>query len=252
MSAPTGALRRRRKRSLATRLRIAWVFLVGIAAVAAYAVYMLVTLPALRARDVVVNVPAGSALSEAQVRAAAQIDPNANVWLIDTAKIARAIEALPYVAHAGVHRIPPALLVIDVHVRTVAACVRSGVGSVAVDAQRRVLQTGCPSPDPLDIDLPQTDLGPPGTFANSPELAALLGDAQTLLAAHLDVRRVGHDRFGELIAYQSGGVQLLFGSDADLGQKASLVAPVMAAARPAHAVRVVDLRAPGTPIVDFR
>jgi hypothetical protein len=50
-----------------------------------------------------------------------------------------------------------------------------------------------------------------------------------------------------------GGIQIRFGDDDDLDRKRRLIAPILAQLGPRLAdVRAVDLRAPGTPVVDFR
>jgi hypothetical protein len=228
-----------------------WVFLLIFATAVGYAAYAFLTAPTLRARDVAVHID-GPAVSEAAVRAAAQIDPNANVWLLDPQKIAQRIATIPYAGSVHVGRLPPAQLRIDVNVRVPAACVRSARGTVTVDRSRRILQTGCAGSDTLLVDEPGAELGPPGTTAGPAALADLLADAQTLRDAALPIRSIGRDRFGELVAAEPSGLLLLLGGDEDLKQKAELVAPVLGAAPSRGTVRAVDLRAPGTPTVEFR
>jgi cell division septal protein FtsQ len=251
VTARSGALRRRRKPSLAVRLRVGWVFILLILGAASYAGYVLATLPALRVHAIDVRLD-GSAVSEPEVLRAAAIDRSRNVWLLDTASIERRIEAIPYVDRATIRRIPPARLVIDVTEREPAACVRRSARSVTVDERRRVLQTGCARPGAIVVALQAGALGLPGSILEAPELPALLGDARALRAAEIDVRSVAADRFGQLIATQSNGVVLLFGSDADIAQKAKLVAPVLAAARGGRTIRAIDLRAPATPTVEYK
>jgi cell division protein FtsQ len=251
VNARPGALRRRRKPSLVTRLRILWVFIALAAAGAAYACYTVVTLPALRVRTIAVRI-AAPPVTERAVLAAAQIDRTSNVWLLDTAKIARRIEALPYVDTATVYREPPANLAIDVSVREPAACVRSGARSATIDGTRRILEQGCARAQLVEIVVRATPLGPPGSIAAASELPALLADERALRAADIAVRTLAQDRFGQLWAVQNGGIRLLFGSDGDIEEKAKLVAPVLAAAQPGRRVIAVDLRAPDTPTVQFR
>jgi len=250
VSSRSGALRRRRKPSLVTRLRIFWVFIVLIGAGLAYLVYLFVTLPAFRARSVDVRI-AGSAVSEREVLAVAGVDRDANIWLIDTASIVRRIEALPYVDRAGVQRIPPSRIAITVTQREPAACVRSGGRVITIDRTLRVLQNGCAAPALLEIDPAPIPLDAPGRVASGPQIATLLAAGRTLADADLHVRSVREDRFGDLIAVNDAGVRLLFGAPGDLAAQAKLVAPVLAAAH-GRPVRTVDLRAAGTPIVEFR
>lgn len=251
MNARTGALRRRRKPSLATRLRIFWVFIVFVIGAAAYGGYVLVTLPELRPHPIEVHVD-GSALAPAQVLQAASIDPTANVWLLDTGKIAQRIEALPYADRATVAHRLPAGLAIDVTVRGASRCVRSGANAVTIDDRRRILETGCAQPGLIAVILPRQPLGAPGATLSGAATAGLLGDIAVLQAAGIGVRSVRYDRFGQLVAVDTHDLTLLLGSDADVAAKAKLVAPVSAGAPAGRPLRAIDLRAPGTPIVEFR
>jgi cell division protein FtsQ len=251
VSARLGALRRRRKPSLAARLRIFWVFIVLIVAGSAYAGYVLVTLPSLRVHAIDVRIE-GSAVSERDVLRAAAIDRASNMWLLDTASIERRVEAIPYVDRALIRRIPPARLAIDVSEREPAACVRRGTRIVTIDAQRRILQTDCAQPGAVVIALRDGVAGAPGTVIGAPELPGLLADVRVLRAAAIDVRTVADDRFGQLVATRTDGIVLLFGSDADVAEKIKLVAPVLAATRPGRTIRAIDLRAPATPTVEFK
>jgi cell division protein FtsQ len=251
VSSRSAALRRRRKRSLATRLRVLWVFIVVIIGALAYTVYLFVTLPALRVGSVDVQI-AGLSVSEADVLRAAEIDRAANVWLLDTTAIARRIEAIPYVDTAIVSRQPPAHVTITVTQREPVACVHSGALVVTVDARRRVLQAGCARTSALQLTLRDTPLGAPGTTASAPALNALLADGRQLRAADVAVRWLGRDAYGGLVAIDAQGIDVLFGSDADLAQKAKLVAPILAAAQSGRRVRALDLRASTTPTIEYR
>ena len=247
----SNALRRRRKPSFATRLKIAWVFILTIVAAAGYAGYLLVTLPQLRVAAVDISID-GLAVTRAQVVRAAAINHNANIWLLDTAQIARRIEAIPYVAHADVMRMPPAQLALHVTEREPAACVHSGARVVTVDRALRILQNGCARTSAVAIELHTGMLGAPGSFENSPSVATLLNDSRTLAEARVSVRAIHEDHFGGIVAVAPDGITFLFGSDTNLDEKAKLVAPVLAAAARAHAIRTIDLRAPATPTVQFR
>ncbi len=251
MTAGSGALRRRRRPSLTTRLRILWVFLVLIFAAVAYGGYVLVTLPALRVHEIRVRID-GLEVNESQVLAAADVDRTGNLWLLNTAHIAQRIEAIPYVDRATVRRIPPSTLTIAVSEREPAACVRSGTREVTIDDSRRILQDGCGRESAVRINLPDFAMSRPGTQAGAPALPALLTDSRALRAANLDIRALEQDRFGQLVAVDRAGIRLLFGADADIVDKARLVGPVLAAAGPGRSVQAVDLRAPATPTLEFR
>ncbi len=116
MTARTSALRRRRKPSLARRIRTFWVFIVlGFIAAGAlvYAASVVLALPLFHAHPVDVTID-GTAVTKDEVLAAAAVDPNANVWFLSTRRIAARIEALPYVDAARIERSAPARLAIAV------------------------------------------------------------------------------------------------------------------------------------------
>jgi hypothetical protein len=251
VTARSGALRRRRKPSIATRLRVFWVFIVVIGGLTAYAGYVLVTRPALRVHGIDVEID-GLAVNERQVLQAADIDRGANVWLLDTGRMAAHIEALPYVDTATVQRVPPAALAIHVTEREPAACVQDGTRLVTIDSRRRLLQNGCARASAIRIVLRAGHLGVPGSVADSPALATLLADGRQLAAANVPVRSLREDAYGQLVAEGARGIEFLLGDDADLAQKAKLIAPVVAAAPAGRAIRAIDLRAPATPTVEFR
>ncbi|MGD0475052.1 MAG: FtsQ-type POTRA domain-containing protein [Candidatus Velthaea sp.] len=251
MTAGEGAARRRRKRSIVTRLRIFWVFIVIVAGAAAYGAYALITLPALRVSAVDVQI-AGRVVQKPDVVRAANIDRTRNAWLLDTGAIARRIEAIPYVDRATVRRIPPARVVIAVSEREPVACVRGGSRVVTIDRTQRILQDGCARASALQIVLRDATLGGPGSLASPPALAALLDDGRTLRDAGVQTRSIAVDSYGQLVAVDTRGIQLLLGDDADVAEKAKLVAPVIGAATPGRSIRAVDLRAPTTPTVQFK
>ncbi|GAC1414108.1 MAG: hypothetical protein NVSMB5_01640 [Candidatus Velthaea sp.] len=250
MSAGTKTLRRRKKKTLAARLRVFWLLIVVVLAVAAYGGYVLVNLPQLRVHDITVNI-AGHVVRQRDVIAAARIDPSANAWLLNTHAIAGRIEAIPYVADVRISRTPPANVDISVTERVPANCVRTRAGVVTLDEGPRVLQAGCAGARLPLLDLPATKLGPPGSSPADPALSTLLADGKTLAAAGIRVQRLARDRFGDLVATDVLGVELLLGADRDLGRKAALIEPVRAAAK-GRRIHAIDLRAPGTPTVEFR
>jgi POTRA domain-containing FtsQ-type protein len=243
-------LSRRTKPSLFGRVRTFWVFAVLVACAATGLGVAIANAPQLRVRSVVAGVPAGPVTKRA-VLAAAQIDAGANLWLLNTGAISRRIAAIPYVATAEVHRaqFPYPAVALEVTLRQPTGCVRASSGTVTIDATTRVLQTGC-----VSALLPLVDVGPgpavaPGATLTAPDIDRLLADAKTV-GEHIPVRVVRRDGFGGLEAVDSHGVLLKFGSDADLPAKLALVEPIRrsAAGRP---LRVIDLRAPATPVIEF-
>jgi cell division protein FtsQ len=245
---------RRRKASLAARIKPFWIFLLLLVGLIGWGGAWLAQSPWFRVTRIGVDVPLASPVSAYAVRAAAGISRDTNVWLIDTRAAARRIEAIPYVATATIHRgqFPKPFVELTVTVRRPSACVRGGGRDVTIDATARVLQPGCPT-----AALPQIDAGtaavpaPGGTIAD-PEVSRLLADAKILADANLAVHRLGRDRWGGLEAVDVTGVRIEFGTDGDLAKKAALVEPVRRGMGAKRAVRAIDLRAPGTPIVQFR
>jgi hypothetical protein len=243
--------RRRTKTSIAGRVRTFWVIALLSACVVAALGVAFANAPLLRIRSVTANVPANGPVTQGMAIAAARIDPDANLWLLNTGAIRVRLDAIPYVASAAVHRaqFPHPAVVLDVTLRTPTGCVTTSNGTMTIDATARVLQTGC-----VSALLPQVDIGigpavVPGAILTAPDIDRLLADAKAI-GAHIPVRTVRRDRFGGLEAVDSRGVILKFGSDADLPAKLALVEPIRRSAggRP---LRVIDLRAPATPVVEF-
>lgn len=253
-SARPRTLPRRRKPSLAARVRPFWVLLVIALALVVWGGVWLAKSPWFRIARVAIDVPLASPVSRDEVRKAAAIPPGANVWLLNTGAIRRRTEAIPYVDRATVHRgqFPKPFVELAITVRRPTACLRAGQDEVTIDATRRVLQTGCATPASARIDAGSGRLPPPGGTVADPGVGRLLADAKTLADANLAVRSLGRDRWGGLEAVDVTGVTLRFGDDADLKAKAALVQPVRAGIEARRVVRAIDLRAPGTPTVEYR
>jgi hypothetical protein len=207
--------------------------------------------PQLRVRSIDASVPSGGPVTQSAVIAAAHIDPDANLWLLNTGAIRGRLEAIPYVATAAVHRaqFPQPAVALDVTLREPANCVRAAGGTVTIDATARVLQMGCASGALPLVDIGAAPAVAPGAMFTAPDIDQLLADARAI-AAHIPVRSVGRDRFGGLEAVDSRGVILRFGSDADLPAKLALIEPIRNSVG-GRRLRAIDLRAPATPIVEF-
>jgi cell division protein FtsQ len=244
---------RRRKTSLAARIKPFWIFLIVLVGLAGWGGAWLVQSPWFRVTRVGVDVPLASPVSSTAVRAAAGISRETNLWLIDTRAAARRIEAIPYVQSATIRRtqFPKPVVELAITVRRPSACVRGGGRDVTIDATARVLQAACASPALPRIDAGKAVVPAPGGTIADPEIARLLADAKTLTDANLAVRRVGRDRWGGLEAVDVTGVLIEFGADEDLAKKVPLVEPVRRGIGNRR-IRAIDLRAPGTPIVEFR
>ncbi|MBV9439863.1 MAG: FtsQ-type POTRA domain-containing protein, partial [Candidatus Eremiobacteraeota bacterium] len=184
---------------------------------------------------------------------AAAIAPDANVWLIDTRAVQQRIEAIPYVDRASVRRaqFPHPAVELAVTVRRPADCLRGDGGTVTVDAAARVLQRGCAVPA-APLVVASAALPAPGQTVSDASVTRLLRDEAILVQAGLGLRRIARDRWAGLEIVDRSGVTVRFGDDADLPHKAALVGPVRAGIGTRRPVAAIDLRAPATPIVEFR
>jgi cell division septal protein FtsQ len=214
--------------------------------------WTLATLPVFRLHELTVTGNARVTRDEIVARAA--VDPSENVWFLQPREIERRIEAIPYIKRARVHRRPPGRIWIDVSERRPEACVRDAAGhEFQVDDDLRVLEEVCTADDGLTYDLRGSLQGAgPGTFVHDPELVALAADARSLSPGDR-YRDFSHDGFGQLQATMQDGIEIRFGDDDDLDRKQRLIAPILVELGPRTAtVRAVDLRAPSTPVVQFR
>jgi hypothetical protein len=245
-------LRGRTKPSLAQRLRALWL-VASLAAAGLLALGIAIAnAPQLRIRTVDASVPAGGPVSRDAVLAAAHVDANANLWLLDTNAIRARLDAIPYVATATVHRrqFPQPGVTLEITLREPTECVRTGGEVATIDATSRVLQTGCAA-----ASLPLVEIGgipavAPGGIVSGPDVDQLLADTR-LIDAHIPIRLVRRDRFGGLEAVDARGVLLRFGADGDLAAKIALVEPIRSSAAHGRPLRAIDLRAPTTPVVEF-
>ncbi len=248
------ALPRRKKPSLAARVRPFWVIAVLLAALAGWGVAWLAHSPWFVLARLTVDVPLASPVSAGDVRRAAAIAPDANVWLVNTRAIASRVEAIPYVDRASIHRgqFPKPFVDLAITVRRPSGCVRASGREVTIDATSRVLQLGCADAAATRIEAGPAAVPEPGQTIGDRDVGRLLADAELLAQADVPVRSIGRDAWGGLRAVDVTGVTLRFGDDADLAQKAALIAPVRAGIGTRRVVRALDLRTPGTPIVEFR
>jgi cell division protein FtsQ len=243
---------RRRKPSAAARLRPFWVLLL-LALVAGAAIgYAFVEAPAFRPSQIAIE--GNHVVSRAEILERARVDSETNVWLQNTGAMRSRIAQIPRIGEVRVRRIPPAQLEIAVTERVPFAIVRSGRDEAVVDRTLRVL-----SPAPADsADRFPVLAGPssialrPGLFLTQHELSALRDDQIALASAHLDLATLAHDRFGGLVVTLRNGVRVLFGDESDLSRKTPLVEPILRqVARKSRPMKAIDLRAPGTPVVDY-
>jgi len=242
----------RRKRSTLVRLRPFWIVGIFVAGLSVWAGISFANAPAFRLRTL--DVVGVSRVNPNDVVRRAAIDGQENVWLLDTSAIVARVEAIPFVRKAFVTRRLPATIVLEVVEREPDACVRDAAGRMqTIDRDLRVLETGCDSAHVLTYRLRSTLGRQPGAYLDDSELVKLERDARSLDAGPDRFLAFADDRYGQLVATRRDGVEIEFGDDADLGRKESLVGPIITALGPrASSIRAVDVRAPATPVVEFR
>jgi hypothetical protein len=124
---------------------------------------------------------------------------------------------------------------------------------VLLDVDNRILDNGCPNPQLLAYSLAAHDGLEPGRFLHDTLLTRLENDATVATSSGLRYRHFSFDRYEMLEGELEGGVIVRFGEDDDLRYKAGLVAPVIKALGPKQRLlRAVDLRAPSTPVVEYK
>jgi hypothetical protein len=246
------ALRRRSRPSLFARIRTFWVVALLVLVVVGALFAAFANIPQLRVQSIEVSLPAAAPVAKDAVLAAAAIARDANVALLDTGAIRRRVEAIPYAGEVRLHRgiLPVPSVRLEVGVRRPSACVAGNRTTVTIDASARVLQNGCVAGVLPIILAGSIDLPAPGGRLAGPDFNGLLADAATV-AARLPVRTVGRDRFGGIEAVDRTGVTIRLGADGDLEAKLALVEPIRAAVARGRRIRAIDLRAPGTPTVEF-
>lgn len=192
-------------------------------------------------------VPASEILSRASIAV------HENIWLQNMHAAAGRIETIPYVKSASIRRTLPATVRISIEERRPFALVQFGGDTVLVDHDLRVLQGGS-----LALTLPVIagkDAPAPraGTFIRDAQIQRLRDDDDALVRAHVAVRSLRYDKFGDLVAVTSGGIRLLLGDDTDLSTKTGLVDPIISqVSASGKKLAAVDLRAPNTPVVVYK
>ena len=244
------ARQRRSRRSLRTHLRTYWIVGALGASLAFAGGWLLARAPALRVAHV--EVGATERVDRSDVLRRAAIDPGANAWLIDVGGVERRVEAIPYVRRAHVVRRLPAHVAIAIEERLPDGCLRSGEDRLTIDREQRVLERGCRTGLPT-YELAHRLAAAPGVFLHDPNLAALQRDAAAIASADRRYAAFFYDDLGQFEAVLGNGIRVRFGSDDDLERKQRLVEPILASLGPRlHAVAALDVRAPGSPVVEYR
>lgn len=242
---------KRRKKSAGARLRPFWILFIIIAMAAGAGAYYGATWPGFYPKPVTVS--GNRVVPSAQIFARAQILAQQNVWLQNTGKAAQRIAAIPYVKTVTIHRSLPAAAHIVITERKPFAILQTLAGRAVVDSDLRILQPQ-EGASALPVFVSKLDTLPPdGTFVKDPKVVHLRDDYDTLAEAHVAVRSLHYDKFGDLVADTRGGISLLLGDDADLKTKTPLIDPIISQiTATGKKLAAVDLRAPKTPVVVYK
>ena len=216
-------------------------------------------------RVATVTVTGNVRLSNQDVVQAADLPPKANLWKLNLAEIRRRIEAQPWVKEASVRREFPGRLVIAVTERQALAAVPDNNAFFVVDADGRVLAL---ADNYYGLGLPvltgvRSEEWRVGLTVNSQPLSVGLAAIASLdpdhRAALAEVHvAVNDDGTFEVTVYTTDETTVLLGSfrpnDADrLKRKGQALAGILDDIRSSKlAVRLVDLRYDGPPIVKLR
>ncbi|GAC1501087.1 MAG: hypothetical protein NVS1B14_05340 [Vulcanimicrobiaceae bacterium] len=213
-------------------------------------VYYAASWPGFKPQRVIVR--GNAVVPTAHILALARIDRQRNLWLQNMRAAADRIKAIPFVGDVRILRGLPATATIEVSERKPYAVVDANNMQLVVDDQLRVLAVAQRRPE-LPLLVVPVPPRPAGTFLHDARLRAMLRDYQTLRAADVLPSLLYFDRLGDLNAVLRTGVVLRLGSDEDLAQKAGLIAPILSQTQEhGRRLRALDLRAPKTPIVQFR
>ncbi len=244
--------KRRTRPSLAARLRRFWILGLALFALVLCGGFAFARAPAFHLHDL--RVTGIHHVLRSDVLARAAIDPHTNIWLLDRSAISRRIEEIPFVATARVHRRPLGNVWIEVAERPADGCVRLHGGTAfTVDRDARVLARACAATLAPTYHLRAQSDVPAGAYVRDRELAALQRDAASLTRMGDRVRALQHDAYGGLDADLQAGIRVRFGDDRDLDRKERLIGPILAQiGTHAGAIRALDLRAPASPVVEFR
>lgn len=242
---------KRRKKSAGARLRPFWILFILLAIGVAIGGYYAAIWPGFYPKSVTVS--GNRIVPSAEILSRAAITRNTNVWLQNTHAAAARIESIPYVRDAEIHRALPAAVRIVVTERKPFAVLNAGGERAIVDRDLRVLQAD-DGKRTLPLIVAPLMLAPqPGTFLHNADLERLRDDYVTLAAAHVAVRTLRYDKFGDLVARTPGGIDLLLGDDTDLAKKTPLIDPIISqVSATGKKLAAVDLRAPKTPVVVYK
>ncbi len=242
---------KRRKKNAAARLRPFWILIAFLVLLGAVVVAGAALWPGFTPKSIEVN--GNHNASRAEILAKAGIEPNVNVWLQNLGAIEARVASIPYVGAVHVRRIPPATVAIDVTERIPFAVVTEDSQAVLVDRDLRVLQAADAPSDLVTFTLPSGSDLTPGVFLKSDDAVRLRTSYDELIAAHVVPIALGFDKFDGLVATMRGGIQVMLGDDDEMARKIALIDPILAqVVRRGKPADAIDLRAPNTPVVDYK
>lgn len=242
---------KRQKRSPIARLRPFWFLIVVVAIAAGLGGYYAATWPGFFPKRILIS--GNRAVSSQEIAAHAAIRSNSNIWLQNTGAAAARIETIPYIKTAGIRRSLPANVRIVVTERVPFAVLHIGPDAALVDRDLRVLERSDRGGTLVALRISSGKMPADGGFVKDPVAIHLRNDCTTLTTAHVLVRTLSYDKYGDLVATMLDGIRLLLGSDSDLEKKTALVGPILSqVAAGGRRIAAVDLRAPKTPVVVYR
>jgi cell division septal protein FtsQ len=241
----------RRRVSAAARARPFWILWLLLAALIGAAAYYALTWPGFFPKPV--SVAGNRRVSTQRILARAKIAPRENIWLQNMGAAAARVREIPYIAAVAIHRTLPAAVYIEVTERVPYARLEAGTRIVLIDRELRVLQPAPPASALPLIAAKDRALPAEGSFVRDPDAVNLLADYGALSAAHVAVASLAYDRFGDLEAVTRQGIRLKLGDEADLARIAPLVDPIISqVSASGRRLAAVDLRAPKTPVVEYK
>jgi len=210
--------------------------------------YYATTWPGFRAHQIVVI--GNRRVGTKTILHRAAINRRINIWLQNMQAVADRVATIPDIGSVTIRRSFPASISIVVRERHPFAVILSGSKKIVVDRDLRVLDLEA-APTLPQFVVPIGALVP-GKDVKDERVARLRDDYDQLEGAHVVVRSMRYDRFGDLVAVTPRGVQILLGGDdEDLARKISLIGPILSQTA-GKKIAAIDLRAPATPVVRYK
>ena len=239
--------RRRKAVARTKRRRIAGAFLA--LAILAGAIWAAFWSPLLAVSKV--QVAGARHTSTADIRAAADLGADDNLLLVSTGTVANAVERLPWVAEAEVHRKLPGTVRIRIEERTAALAVTIASGTWTIDATGRVLEEGAVEENMPTLTGAVLGALEPGTQIRADEVRAGLAVWRSLkkkVRAHVaSVVAPARERIA--LALRDGTIVRYGGADHLKSKNEVLGALLARLAAEGRSATYIDISVPSTPAV---